>query len=128
MAFTLPGAAIPGEATPAVAQPANPGGAPGYYLFTGLVPLIYLQYLAAGSGTLVAAPGEQFNLGVISEASGYPYTLAVPPPDGRWATEAGGLVFAVFREPGPDYALQLAAARRLNADLQAARARGAVAA
>ena len=123
MAFTLPGAAIPGEATPAVAQPANPGGAPGYYLFTGLVPLIYLQYLAAGSGTLVAAPGEQFNLGVISEASGWPYVLAVPPPDGRWVTEDGESLFAVFREPGPDYAVQLAEARRVNAELQARRAR-----
>ena len=127
MAFTLPGAAIPGEATPAVAQPANPGGAPGYYLFTGLEPFIYMQYLAAGSGTLVAEPGEYFNLGVISEASGWPYTLAVPPPDGRWVTEGPEYVFAVFREPGPDYAAQLAAARRVNADLQAARARGVAA-
>lgn len=126
MAFMLPGAAVPGLLTPGVAQPGNPSesGTFNFYQFTGLVPLIYLQYLAAGSGTLVAVPGESFNFGVISEASGYPYTLAVPPPDGRWVSESGEFVFAVFREPGPDYAAQLAEARRVNADLQAVRARG----
>ena len=124
MAFTLPGAAIPGLATPAVAQPGNPAGAGSTgYLFTGLEPFIYLQYLAAGSGTLVAQPGELFSFGVISEASGWPYVLAVPPPDGRWVTEDGESLFAVFREPGPDYAVQLAEARRVNAELQARRAR-----
>ena len=128
MAFTLPGPAIPGLATPAVAQPGNPA-APGSagYLFTGLEPFIYLQYLAAGSGTLVATPGEVFSFGVITEASGWPYALAVPPPDGRWVTGSGESMFAVFREPAPDYAVQLAEARRVNADLQARRARGVAA-
>lgn len=124
MAYTLPGAAVPGLLTPGAAQPANPteSGTYAYYQFTGPVPLIYLQYLSEGSGTLVAIPGELFNFGVISEASGYPYSLAVPPPDGRWVSESGGFVFSVFREPPPDYAAQLAAARLLNAELQAQRA------
>lgn len=57
------------------------------WTFTGTVPLTYPQYLGTG-GALTAVPGEFTN--VISPASGYPWDLGVPPPDGRWVSPSSG--------------------------------------
>ena len=63
------------------------GGVPGW-IFTGPVPLTYLQYLQPPDGTLSVVPGEDVTY--MGPASGYPYYLPTPPPDGRWVTSPGG--------------------------------------
>lgn len=60
---------------------------PQAWLFTGGVPLAYPQYLEGG-GSLAVTPGEA--VVAMGAASGWPYGLAVPPPDGRWIALGGG--------------------------------------
>ena len=68
-------------------------------VYIGPIPLIYMQYLNLNTDTtLVATPGQS-DAGV-ETASGYPYYLAVPPPDGRWAV-GGMIVYARYDEPEP---------------------------
>ena len=65
-------------------------GIPDAWIYTGPVPLTYLQYLDS-AGTLTAVPGMA--VVAMGEASGWTYDLPVPPPDGRWVTiGAGGQV------------------------------------
>ena len=66
--------------TVAVSQVADAAG----WLFTSQIPLTYLQYLGGDGTTLDAAPG--LFTAAITPASGYAYTLSVPPPDGRWVS------------------------------------------
>ena len=56
--------------------------------YIGPVPLTYLQYEFTAGGTLVVSPGETTEM---DPASGYPYQLAVPPPDGRWIIAGSGM-------------------------------------
>jgi len=60
---------------------------PQAWLFTGTVPLAYPQYLEPG-GSLAVTPGQA--VVAMGAASGWPYGLAVPPPDGRWIALGGG--------------------------------------
>jgi len=70
---------------------------PSSWVFTGPVPLSYLQYLEAG-GILAVEPGEA--VVAMETASGWSYPLAVPPADGRWVTlGSGGQVLAAAAPP-----------------------------
>jgi len=68
------------------------------WIYIGPVPLTYPQYLAR-KGTLIATSGEFFYY--ITPASGWPYALALPPPDGRWITgnEGGGGSMGIALHP-----------------------------
>jgi hypothetical protein len=120
--FAIPGPSVPALAIPAAATPGYPGGIAAN-IFTGSDSFYYLQYLMPG-GTLHVVPGSAFSAGAISEASGYPYTLAVPPADGRWITGSGQILYAVVLrpEPGEHPAEVIARGRARNSLMQARRA------
>lgn len=119
---TYPGSyAVPGSMQPGSIWPGDALGAGGeeFTIFTGNVPLTYLQYLDLQTGhTLVVQPGHEY---AVTPASGYPYPLAVPPGDGRWQGGGGDeMMMATFR-PAAEV---LAAGRAHNARLHARLARG----
>jgi hypothetical protein len=96
--FAVPGPSVPGLAIPGDASPGYPGAATAACTYTGLVPVVYLQYLGPG-GTLDAAPGEVLPAAAVAVASGCPFTLAVPPADGRWVTSGGQPVYEAVLRP-----------------------------
>ena len=125
--FAVPGPSVPGLAIPGDATPGYGGLSTVTYTYTGLTPGYYLQYLGPG-GTLRAAPGQVFTATAVSEASGWPYTLAVPPADGRWVTSGGQPVYEVVLRPAEvleDPRVALHRARAHSAALQASWAREA---
>ena len=72
--------------------------------YIGPVPLTYLQYMDP-EGVLAVIPGEGFT--ELGPASGFPYSLPSPPPDGRWViVGTGGVVYDFLRrdelDPPPD--------------------------
>ena len=73
---------------------------PNLWVYAGVFPVTYPQYLGVpGEGSLSVVPGEFVLL--MGRASGYPWTLAVPPPDGRWVTlGTGGTSYGVPLERG----------------------------
>ena len=68
------------------------------WIFTGQVPLTYLQYLGP-AGTLTAAPGVL--TAAVTPASGYAFPLPVPPGDGRWISPFGGPDIDMLERPAP---------------------------
>ena len=65
---------------------------PSGWIYVGPDDVTYPQYLDL-AGALTATPGE-FTYYIIP-ASGYPYAVPVPPPDGKWLSLATGQVVAL---------------------------------
>ena len=103
---------IPGEASFAISTSLSPraiqkaaaelgvvtfiSGAPQGWTFIGPADVTYPQYLGL-TGALTAEPGE-FTVYILP-ASGWPYQLAVPPPDGRWIGVASSSQAASLEAP-----------------------------
>ena len=63
--------------------------APNLWIYQGQVAVTYPQYAGMpGAGALTVTPGSFVFL--IGRASGWPYRLPVPPPDGAWVTLGSG--------------------------------------
>lgn len=79
--------AVPGNMWPGAAWPGQPlNSSLALYQFNGPVTLIYVCYIDAAAGhTLVASPGQVYDIATPSPGLGIP----VAPNDGQWAAVEG---------------------------------------
>jgi hypothetical protein len=118
---SVPGMSVPGMACPGLAGTASTSS--GAWTYIGHVPVFYLDYIdALTHETLAVQPGSSYSMTPVNSRAG----LTIPPPDDCWLTAGNRWADRVVFRPeaeaarGPSRAaLQLAAARKVNADLQA---------
>lgn len=94
---------------------------PTEYLFIGHYAVEYPDYVDVSTDEmLICLPNQMYLMAVVQNR----YGLTIPPPDGRWLGETEQPDEAVFVNRAERATIELALARKRNAELQARSARG----
>lgn len=101
--------------------PVNNPIPPTEYLFIGHYAVEYPDYVDVNTDEmLICIPNQMYLMTVVQNR----YGLTIPPPDGRWLGETEQPDEAVLVNPAHRATIEMAMARKHNAELQARSARG----